>query len=103
TGTPLPDDIHLPVAAERIVIAAGDHRHLLARAHIRSATADAILADGSLETPEGVCVVLIAGMRFVRADAGAFAEASSRRDLYDIAWHRIEPLPHAGRQPLAGD
>ncbi|HWM83312.1 MAG TPA: type I polyketide synthase [Pseudolabrys sp.] len=102
SGQPLSSDVHLPVAAERVVVAGGEHRHLLARARIRAMTADAIVADASLETPDGTCVALIEGMRFARADADVFATASPHQDLYDIVWQRAGDPPHDAHEP-AGD
>ena len=101
TADGLPADVYLPLAAERVVIAAGPHRRLLARVRIRSASADAIVVDGSLETPQGECVARIEGMRFARADA--FAQSTPSRDLYTVAWQRADALPADGKQQLAGD
>ena len=70
----LPEDLFLPLGADRIVIHPVADRRLRGFARAREATSGATLvADVWLETAEGKPAVLIEGMRFARAEPGTFA------------------------------
>ena len=96
-GRLLPKDLLLPIGADRVVINPVTDRRLRGFARAREATSGATLvADVWLETAEGKPAVLVEGMRFARAEPGAFA-ATSQIDgnLYDIAWELAPISPPA--------
>ena len=100
----LPESLFLPLGADRIVIHPVADRRLRGFARAREATSDATLvADVWLETAEGKPAVLIEGMRFARAEPGAFATTDQADDvLYDVAWELAPALPPSGPSKAAG-
>ena len=85
----LPEHLFLPLGADRIEIHSVADRRLRGFARAREATsADTLVADVWLETAEGKPAALIEGMRFARAEPGAFAATGQTDDvLYDVVWN----------------
>lgn len=100
----LPDDLFLPLGADRIVINPDGGRVFRGLARARQATSDATLvADVRLETEEGALAMFAEGVRFARAEPGALAVAGDSDGLlYDIAWRRAPELPVSGRANAEG-
>ena len=100
----LPEDLYLPLGADRIVIHPTANRRLRGFARTRETTSGATLvADVWLETEEGKTAALIEGMRFARAEPGAFAAIGQTDDvLYDVAWELAPALPASGTATAEG-
>ena len=100
----LPEDLYLPLGADRIVIHPTADRRLRGFARTRETTSGATLvADVWLETEEGKTAALIEGMRFARAEPGAFAAIGQTDDvLYDVAWELAPALPASGPATAEG-
>jgi acyl transferase domain-containing protein/NADPH:quinone reductase-like Zn-dependent oxidoreductase len=100
----LPANLFLPLGADRIVIHPVDDRRLRGFARLREATSgNTSVADVWLETAEGKPAAVIEGMRFARAEPGAFATTSQTDDvLYDVAWKPAPALHASGHANAAG-
>ena len=97
-GRTLPEDLFLPLGADRIVIDQSERYPLLRGfACARPTKSDAtMVADVRLETADGKLAMLVEGMRFARAESRAFAASGEASELlYDVAWHRAPELPAA--------
>lgn len=84
-----PERVLLPLGAERIELNPTTAVRLLARAAVRQLTERSLVADLSLEAPEGERVLAIEGLCFSAAEPGAFAKADGADPwLYELRWHR---------------
>lgn len=100
----LPEHLFLPLGADRIVVNAGGRNVLRGYARLHEGASDAtLLADVRFDTAEGELAMLIEGMRFARADLGAFTRLGDRPDdLYTVAWRRASALPAHERLKAEG-
>ena len=90
-GQVLPHSLYLPLGADRILINAGPHQSLMARARIRKAADEAVLvADIWVDAPSGEWAMIVEGMRFGRAEPLLRAQAHAGESLYRVDW---APLP----------
>jgi acyl transferase domain-containing protein/NADPH:quinone reductase-like Zn-dependent oxidoreductase len=96
--------IFLPVGADRIDVRPGRYTRLLARAHLSArGTGPVIVADVTIETPQGKPVAAIRGMRFARAEQLApVADEPDRQDLYTVGWVQAPKLPARPAATFAG-
>jgi NADPH:quinone reductase-like Zn-dependent oxidoreductase/acyl carrier protein len=90
--------VHLPVAVERITIAANLPDRCRARAELRQASADRLIsADVRVESEDGVLVALFEGVRLAAAESRAFDDAGAQDFLYELVWERANALSTARR------
>ncbi|MDX2205387.1 MAG: type I polyketide synthase [Hyphomicrobiaceae bacterium] len=97
----LPRAVYLPMAADRVLLAAEAHGDLVADVALRPSPGEgALLADVRIATPEGSLVASIDGMRFIRSSGLPAAARSLANDVYDIAWEDEAADPAAaGEMP----
>ena len=101
----LPRDVLLPFGADRFQIRGRPGARLFARAQVdESAATGSLACEVTFDTAAGdpsTRVATIRGMRFARAEAGAFASRDAAGDhLYDVVWHRVPP---AASRPARAD
>ncbi len=102
SGPLLPDNLFLPVGADRVVIYPGPHRQLSAHVRAREKTAITLNTDVWLETLDGRPVLVIEGMRFARGEPRAAEASVSDGMLYEIAWQRASAPRPSGPSSVAG-
>jgi acyl transferase domain-containing protein/NAD(P)-dependent dehydrogenase (short-subunit alcohol dehydrogenase family)/acyl carrier protein len=103
----LPAEVMLPLGADRFDVLRTAPTRLLAWARVREGgQGGSLSADVTFGTGEngGTIVAFIDGMRFARAEPGAF-EGRDQRDqsdeaLYEVAWHKVatDPARSSGRR-----
>jgi NADPH:quinone reductase-like Zn-dependent oxidoreductase/NADP-dependent 3-hydroxy acid dehydrogenase YdfG len=87
----LPATVVLPLGVDRYEVTPAAHARLLARARVRASGAS-LLADVTIDAPNGERVATLDGVRFARADASVFATHDEDDGVYDVVWQRAEPV-----------
>jgi acyl transferase domain-containing protein len=100
----LPRAVFLPMGADSFWVKDRGAGRLHARVRVED-RAEVLSCEVRIDAIDGATgatetVALLRGMRFARANAGAFAARDGTADLYDLAWHPIAPAPLSS-EPLA--